>query len=99
MYGEEPLTAGEHQVRVEFAYDGGGLGKGGTATLYLDGEKVGEAGSRRPSRWLLGDETTDIGSDTATPVTDDLEEARRTSRAASAGCRSTSATTPRTPTT
>ena len=27
---------------MEFAYDGGGLGKGGTATLYVDGEKVGE---------------------------------------------------------
>ena len=37
-----PMPAGKHQVRMEFAYDGGGLGKGGTVTLYLDGEKVGE---------------------------------------------------------
>jgi hypothetical protein len=29
VYGEEPTPAGEHQVRVEFTYDGGGLGKGG----------------------------------------------------------------------
>jgi hypothetical protein len=36
------LTPGAHQVRMEFAYDGGGLGKGGTATLYVDGKAVGE---------------------------------------------------------
>ena len=29
VYGEEPIPAGEHQVRMEFAYDGGGLAKGG----------------------------------------------------------------------
>ena len=46
VYGAEPIPAGEHQVRVEFAYDGGGLGKGGTATLYVDGAEVGE----RPGR-------------------------------------------------
>ena len=31
----DPLPAGEHQVRMEFAYAGGGLGKGGQATLTL----------------------------------------------------------------
>ena len=31
---------------MEFAYDGGGLGKGGTVTLYVDGEKVGEGQGR-----------------------------------------------------
>ena len=73
VYGEEPLTAGEHQVRVEFAYDGGGLGKGGTATLYVDGEKVGEGRVEATVPMVFSaDETTDIGSDTATPVTDDL---------------------------
>ena len=38
----ETLPAGEHQVRMEFAYAGGGLGKGGKVTLYVDGKKVGE---------------------------------------------------------
>ena len=37
-----PLPAGDHQVRMEFAYAGGGLGQGGMATLYVDGKKVGE---------------------------------------------------------
>ena len=36
------LTPGDHQVRMEFAYAGGGFGKGGTASLYVDGKKVGE---------------------------------------------------------
>ena len=34
---EEPIAVGTHQVRMEFAYDGGGLAKGGTVTLYHDG--------------------------------------------------------------
>src|SRR5271154_3902069 len=36
------LPAGDHQVRMEFAYAGGGLGKGGQVSLYVDGKKVGE---------------------------------------------------------
>src|ERR1700720_4081724 len=36
------LSPGEHQVRMEFAYAGGGLGKGGTVSLFVDGKKVGE---------------------------------------------------------
>ncbi len=64
--------AGEHQIRMEFTYDGGGLAKGGTATLYVDGKKVGEGrvDSTEPMVFS-GDETTDVGSDTATPVSDD----------------------------
>jgi hypothetical protein len=42
VYGEEPIPAGEHQVRMEFAYDGGGLAKGGDVTLFVDGAKVGQ---------------------------------------------------------
>jgi arylsulfatase len=73
VYGEEPLAEGEHQVRTEFAYDGGGLGKGGTATLYVDGDKVGEGRVEATVPMLFsGDETLDLGSDSGTPVTDDL---------------------------
>ena len=47
-----------------------------------------------------GDETTDVGSDTGTPVSDDYgADDSALHRHASAGSRSTSATTPRTPTT
>ena len=73
VHGEEPLAKGEHQVRVEFAYDGGGLGKGGTATLYVDGNKVGEGRIDGTVPMLFsGDETLDLGSDSGTPVSDDL---------------------------
>jgi arylsulfatase A-like enzyme len=39
---DRPVPSGEHQVRAEFAYAGGGLAKGGDVTLYYDGEQVGE---------------------------------------------------------
>ena len=72
VYGEDPLAPGEHQVRLEFAYDGGGLGKGGTSTLYVDGTKVGEGRVDATVPMLFSaDETTDLGSDSATPVSDD----------------------------
>jgi arylsulfatase len=70
--GGEPIGAGEHQVRMEFTYDGGGLGKGGVVSLYLDGSKVGEGRLERTQPFLFSmDETTDIGRDSATPVSDD----------------------------
>ena len=67
-----PVPAGEHQIRMEFAYDGGGLGKGGTVTLYYDGEKAGDG--RVPATQPLifsADETTDIGEDFGMPVSSD----------------------------
>jgi arylsulfatase len=72
---EEALTAGAHQLRVEFAYDGGGLGKGADVSLYLDGKKVadGRVDATVPMVFS-GDETTDVGSDTGTPVSDDYVE-------------------------
>src|ERR1700749_4189838 len=38
-FGDAPVPAGTHQVRMEFDYDGGGLAKGGNITLYVDGTK------------------------------------------------------------
>jgi arylsulfatase len=72
IYGEHPVPAGEHQIRMEFAYDGGGLGKGGDVTLYLDGDKVGEGRVEHTVPMLFSaDETLDLGRDSATPVSDD----------------------------
>ena len=74
VYGEQALPAGEHQVRIEFTYDGGGLGKGGDVTLFVDGDPVGEVRVEATVPMLFsGDETTDVGRDTATPVSDDYE--------------------------
>jgi arylsulfatase A-like enzyme len=73
VYGDAEIPGGAHQVRMEFAYDGGGLGKGGTATLFLDGDKAGEGRVENTVPMMFsGDETTDVGSDTGTPVSDDL---------------------------
>ena len=66
------VPAGTHQVRMELAYAGGGLGKGGTVSLYLDGERVGEGELAATVPLIFsGDETTDLGQDTASPVADD----------------------------
>jgi arylsulfatase len=71
---ESAVPPGEHQVRVEFAYDGGGLGKGGTADLYVDGTKVGSGRIEHTVPMMFSaDETLDLGSDTATPVSDDYD--------------------------
>jgi arylsulfatase A-like enzyme len=68
----QPIPAGKHQVRMEFAYDGGGLGKGGNVSLYYDGKKVGEGRVERTQPMVFSaDETTDVGRDTATPVSSD----------------------------
>jgi arylsulfatase len=56
----------------EFAYDGGGLAMGGIVTLYLDGDKIGNGRVDATQPMMFSpDETTDIGSDSATPVSDD----------------------------
>jgi arylsulfatase A-like enzyme len=71
-YGDAAVPAGDHQVRMEFAYDGGGLGKGGTVTLYVDGQKAGEGRVEGTQPMAFSaDEGTDVGSDSATPVSDD----------------------------
>jgi arylsulfatase A-like enzyme len=74
--GETAVPAGTHQVRAEFAYDGGGLAKGGTVSLYLDGEKCGEGRVEGTVPMVFSaDETCDVGSDTASPVSDDYTTA------------------------
>jgi arylsulfatase len=72
VVADEAVPPGEHELRMEFDYDGGGLGKGGTATLYVDGGQVaaGRVDATVPVVFSA-DETTDVGSDSATPVSDD----------------------------
>jgi uncharacterized protein YcnI len=71
-----PVPAGTHQVRMEFDYDGGGLGKGGAVALYVDGAKCGEGRVEGTVPMVFSaDETCDVGSDTASPVSDDYTSA------------------------
>src|SRR5688500_9724970 len=68
------IPPGTHQVRMEFAYDGGGPAKGGTVTLYLDGDKTGEGRVTATVPLVFSaDETADVGRDTASPVSDDYD--------------------------
>ena len=73
---ESSIPAGRHQVRMEFAYDGGGLAKGGDVTLYYDGDPAGSGrvGATQPMVFSA-DETTDIGYESGTTVTSDYTAA------------------------
>ena len=67
-----PIPAGEHQVRMEFAYAGGGLGKGGQVTLFVDGKKVGEGAVPMTQAMVFSaDDGCDVGEDTGAPVSPD----------------------------
>jgi arylsulfatase A-like enzyme len=68
--GGSEIPAGEHQVRMEFTYDGGGLAKGGRVELFVDGESTGEGRLEATLPLIFSaDETCDIGADTGSPVT------------------------------
>jgi arylsulfatase len=72
--GDATIPPGTHQVRMEFAYDGGGPGKGGSVTLYLDGDQVGEGRVEATVPLIFSaDETADVGRDTGSAVSDDYE--------------------------
>ena len=69
---DEPVSPGEHQVRAEFVYDGGGLAKGGDVVLYYDGEKAGEGRVEFTQPFIFSaTEGLDVGSETGTTVTPD----------------------------
>jgi arylsulfatase len=73
---EQPIPSGDHQVRMEFAYDGGGLAKGGNVTLFYDGNQVGEGRVELTQPMIFSaDETTDIGRETGTTVASDYTAA------------------------
>ena len=66
------LSPGKHTIRYDFKYDGGGAGKGGVGTIYVDGKKVATGKIDRTMGYRISlDETFDIGSDAGEPVTED----------------------------
>jgi len=70
--GTSRIPSGKHEVRMEFAYDGGGLAKGGVVTLYVDGGKCGEGRVERTEPIIFSaDETCDVGFGAGSPVTYD----------------------------
>ena len=69
---DQTVPAGNHVVRFSFKYDEGGIGKGGTGTLFVDGNQVAQGAIPRTIAVRVSlDETFDIGEDTGTPVVED----------------------------
>jgi arylsulfatase len=69
VVADAPVAAGRHQLRAEFAYDGGGLAKGGDVTLFHDGSEVGRGRVEATQPFVFSaDETTDIGHESGTSV-------------------------------
>jgi len=65
----KPLAPGKATLRFEFAYDGGGPGKGGLGTLFINDEKVAEGRIQNTQSGMFSaDETADVGIDLGTPV-------------------------------
>jgi arylsulfatase A-like enzyme len=66
------VPPGIHQVRAEFHYAGGGLGKGGTVTLFVDGKQVGEGQVAATVAMVFSaDDGLDVGEDSGAPVSPD----------------------------
>ena len=66
----ETLATGPARVRVDFKYDGGGIGKGGTVSLFVNDQKVGEGRMDKSVPSRFGSETFDVGMDNGSPVSD-----------------------------
>lgn len=70
--GAEPVGPGRHVVEYVFDYDGGGLGRGGTGSLLVDGREVGHGRVERTVPFFFSmDETLNVGIDRGSPITDD----------------------------
>jgi len=72
--GATVMSPGDHQVRMEFAYAGGGLGKGGKVTLYLDGKKDGEGDIGATLAMIFSaDDGCDVGKDGGSAISPDYK--------------------------
>jgi len=74
--GTKALPQGHVVLRGEFAYDGGGMGKGATLTLFVNDQQVGTARMEQTHPITLGlGGALDIGLDTGSPA-DDVYQAQ-----------------------
>ena len=68
---KQALPAGKATIRFEFAYDGGGIGKGGAGTIFVNGKNVATGRIERTQCCVFSaDEGADVGADEGTPVTE-----------------------------
>ncbi|NVK52806.1 MAG: arylsulfatase [Flavobacteriaceae bacterium] len=68
------ITEGNHTLQLKFDYDGGGVGKGATATLLVDGNEVasGRIEETVPTRYSMT-EGLEVGRDAGMPVNDEYD--------------------------
>ena len=77
VFSRQPIPPGKVTVRMEFAYDGGGIGKGGAVSLFVNGKKAGEGRLARTQPLAFSSEDgTDVGMDEGTPVIEDYQPRR-----------------------
>ncbi|MBF4465176.1 arylsulfatase [Flavobacterium sp. LC2016-12] len=70
IQADQALKPGKHTIVYDFKYDGGGLGKGGTGTITVDGNKVAEGKLTKTQPGIFSvDDLADVGTDDGTPVT------------------------------
>jgi len=65
------LTKGKHELRFHFDYDGGGIGKGGTMRILVDGKEVASGRIEKTVPIAFALETVDVGLDWGLPVAGD----------------------------
>lgn len=71
ILSDQPLKAGKHTIVYDFKYDGGGMGKGGTGTITVDGSKIAEGRLDKTQPGIFSvDDLADVGTDDGTPVAD-----------------------------
>jgi hypothetical protein len=74
LAARQALPAGKSTIRFEFAYDGGGVGKGGSGMLFVNGKSVATGRIERTQCCAFSaDEGADVGADEGTPVTEDYK--------------------------
>jgi arylsulfatase len=71
IIASQALKPGKHTIVYDFKYDGGGPGKGGSATITVDGTKVAEGRLDKTQPGVFSvDDLADVGTDDGTPVAD-----------------------------
>jgi arylsulfatase len=72
------LGPGKSTLVFDFAYDGGGMGKGGTGTLSVNGKQVAQGRIERTQPiFFSADDTADVGIDLGTPVVESVGAERK----------------------
>ena len=75
------IPEGTATLILDFEYDGGGIGKGGTATMTVNGEMVAQGRIEKTQPLIFSaDETADVGLDNQTPVAEDIGIGREETR-------------------